>query len=161
MEIANITDIHTYIQWVLQHLYTLLNNNQEWILYLLPIKSAPSFLHLPLSGSCRLVDQVWDSILPACPCSTQPTCGRRCGSFFHHRAKITHKTKMTSWISDRVSMTMSVLYLVHLVHQPWLLKQILLDIGSFNDSIGGKVDVNVLSKSTWVVITLGLGISKG
>ena len=48
----------------------------------------------------------------------------------------------------------------YLVYQPRLLQQVLLDIGSLNDTLGGEVDVDVLPKATGVVIPLCLGVAK-
>lgn len=48
-----------------------------------------------------------------------------------------------------------------LVDKPGLLQEVLLYHGTFNDSSGVEVDVNVLAKSTGVVIAVGLGITKG
>lgn len=48
-----------------------------------------------------------------------------------------------------------------LVDKPGLLQEVLLYHGTLNYSSGVEVDVNVLAKSTGVVVTVGLGITKG
>lgn len=49
----------------------------------------------------------------------------------------------------------------HLVDNSGLLQEILLNLGSLNGSLMIKVDVDVLPKSTGIVISDGFGISKG
>ena len=49
----------------------------------------------------------------------------------------------------------------HLVNNPRFLQEVLLDHGTLDDTIGCKVDVNVLAKTTRVVITFCLCITKG
>lgn len=49
----------------------------------------------------------------------------------------------------------------HLTTNSALLQQVLLDTGPFDSSTLGEVDVNVLPKSTGVIIADGFGITKG
>ena len=49
----------------------------------------------------------------------------------------------------------------HLVDNPWLLQEVLFNHGTLDDTIGRKVNVNVLAKTTRVVVALRFCITKG
>lgn len=59
------------------------------------------------------------------------------------------------------SWCVAIQFSLYLVHNSWLLQEILLDSGSFNNRMSVKVDVDVFPKSTGVVISHGLCIAKG
>ena len=56
---------------------------------------------------------------------------------------------------------LTVKFVPDLIDKPGLLQEVLLYHGTLNDTSGVEVDVNVLAKPTGVVITVGLGITKG
>ena len=79
----------------------------------------------------------------------------------------THDCHLTiTWLSPDYHLTITWLSLshttpTHLVDNPRLLQEVLFNHGTLDDTIGRKVNINVLAKTTRVVVPLRLCITKG
>lgn len=131
-----------------------------WYTFIFMIKTTKRPIPAPWSGICTLQlsqGKGSSSALLTCPSA----CSKICGSFFPEVPVCDNKDFLLQENLTSASEKKPADWFPHLTTNSGLLQQILLHSGPFNGPSFGEANVDVLPKSTGVVIANGFGITKG